>query len=415
MHSPGVRTQRRAMHGIYMDYQASTPLDPRALAAMMPFLTGGFGNPHAVDHGYGWEADGAIAQARSQVATLIGADADEIIFTSGATEANNLALLGTASAAPPDRRRIIVSAIEHKCVLAAGRALAGRGYEVVTIPVSPQGLIDLDALGAAIDSRTALVSVMAVNNEIGTVQPMQEIAALCRAAGTLFHSDCAQGIAALEVDVSRWGVDLLSLSAHKAYGPKGIGALYVCREARPRLRPIMYGGGQEEGLRPGTLPTALCVGFGAACTILKQERETENQRIGGLRDRLLEGLKLLTPSFCVNGTMAGRHPGNLNLRFPGAEAEMVLGAARPALAAATSAACTSGTPEPSHVLRALGLSADAAHESIRLSIGRFTTEQEVDEAAHILASAVEQVRAVDFGPDVRSNIHDSASQPEAAE
>jgi cysteine desulfurase len=381
-------------HGVYMDYQASTPLDPRVFEAMRPYLDGpgSYGNPHAADHGYGWDADAAVAQARAAIAQAIGADADEILFTSGATEANNLALLGAARAAGPDRRELIVSAIEHKCVLAAARALAEDGFRVHIAPVDASGVVDLDALAARISEATAIVSVMAVNNETGVAQPIAAIGELCRAAGVLFHSDAAQALAVSDIDVNAWNVDLLSLSAHKSYGPKGIGALYLRRERRNRIRPIMFGGGQEDGLRPGTLPTPLCVGFGAACALLGETLPDERRRITALRDRLLDRLRAAIPDLIVNGALADRHPGNLNVRVPGIEAELWLAAARPRLAAATGSACTSGLTEPSHVLTAMGLSGLEASESVRLSLGRFTEDKDVDVAVSALVDAAKEVR-----------------------
>lgn len=381
-------------HGVYMDYQASTPLDPRVFAAMRAYFEGatGLGNPHAADHAYGWDADAAIDRARNQIASLIGADSDEIIFTSGATEANNLALLGAARAALPARREIVVSAIEHKCVLAVGRALIDEGFVLRVAPVRPDGMIDVDELGRLIGRNTAIVSVMAVNNETGVTQPIAQVGKLCRAAGALLHSDAAQALAVAPIEVDSWNVDLLSLSAHKAYGPKGIGALYVRRERRSQMRPIMFGGGQEGGLRPGTLATPLCVGFGAACKILSDEREIEIERTRRLRDRLLDQLRANLPDLEVNGTLICRHPGNLNIRVPGIEAELLLAAARPKLAAATGSACTSGTTEPSHVLIAMGLSRAQAAESVRLSLGRLTCEEDVDAAASALAAAAKEVR-----------------------
>lgn len=381
-------------HGVYMDYQASTPLDPRVFAAMRAYFEGaaGLGNPHAADHAYGWDADAAISRARNQIASLIGADSDEVIFTSGATEANNLALLGAARAALPARREIVVSAIEHKCVLAVGRALVDEGFALRVAPVCPDGMIDVDELGRLIGRNTAIVSVMAVNNETGVTQPIAQVGKLCRAAGALLHSDAAQALAVEPIEVDSWNVDLLSLSAHKAYGPKGIGALYVRRERRSHMRPIMFGGGQEDGLRPGTLATPLCVGFGAACQILSDERETEIERTRRLRDRLLDQLRADLPDLEVNGTLISRHPGNLNIRVPGIEAELLLAAARPKLAAATGSACTSGTTEPSHVLIAMGLSGAQAAESVRLSLGRLTSDEDVDAAASALAAAAKEVR-----------------------
>lgn len=381
-------------HGVYMDYQASTPLDPRVFAAMRAYFEGaaGLGNPHAADHAYGWDADAAINRARNQIASLIGADSDEVIFTSGATEANNLALLGAARAALPARREIVVSAIEHKCVLAVGRALVDEGFALRVAPVRPDGMIDVDELARLIGRNTAIVSVMAVNNETGVTQPIAQVGKLCRAAGALLHSDAAQALAVEPIEVDSWNVDLLSLSAHKAYGPKGIGALYVRRERRSQMQPIMFGGGQEDGLRPGTLATPLCVGFGAACQILSDERETEIERTRRLRDRLLDQLRADLPDLEVNGTLISRHPGNLNIRVPGIEAELLLAAARPKLAAATGSACTSGTTEPSHVLIAMGLSGAQAAESVRLSLGRLTRDEDVDAAASALAAAAKEVR-----------------------
>ena len=375
---------RGATDGIYMDYQATTPTDPRVVAAMRPYWSEIYGNPHSAEHAFGWEADAAVETARARVAALIGADFDEIVFTSGATEANNLAVLGIARASPPERRRIVVSAVEHKCVLAAARAAAGEGFEVVIAPVRGDGLVDPAAIAALIDERVALVSVMAVNNEIGTVQPVSEIAALSVAAGAVFHSDAAQALGVLPIDVASLGVDLMSLSAHKAYGPKGMGALYVRRGLGLRPRPILHGGGQEGGMRAGTLPTPLCVGFGEACRLLTEERGPEAARIGALRDRLWMKLRAAVPGVGVNGTMSERHPGNLNVRFPGGDASLLLQNLHPHVAASMGSACASGQPEASHVLRAIGLSELEAAACVRLSVGRFTTENDVDRAvAHI--------------------------------
>lgn len=374
--------------GIYMDYQASAPTDPRVVEAMQPYWSVTYGNPHSANHAFGWAADAAVEAARAQVAALIGADADEIVFTSGATEANNLAVLGIARASPSERRRIVVSAIEHKCVLAAARAAAEEGFEIITVPVASNGVLDPRDVAAVVDSRVALVSVMAVNNEIGTVQPLREIAALCVAAGVVCHSDAAQALSVLPIDVTRLGVDLMSLSAHKAYGPKGVGALYVRRGLGVRLRPIMHGGGQEGGLRAGTLPTPLCVGFGEACRILAEERDSDVQRIRVLRDRFLALLQKVAPGLRVNGDLASRHPGNLSTQFPTFDAELLLQRVQPGLAASTGSACASGQPDPSHVLRAIGLSQEQAESSVRFSLGRFTTEADIEAAAIILKTAV---------------------------
>ena len=378
---------RGAKDSIYMDYQATTPADPRVVGAMQPYWSAMYGNPHSADHAFGWSADAAVETARGHIAALIGADPDEIVFTSGATEANNLAVLGMARASSPTRKRIVVSAIEHKCVLAAARAAAGEGFELITVPVGADGIVDPRTVAAVVDDRTALVSVMAVNNEIGTVQPLSEIAALCAAAGAVFHTDAAQALNALPVDVATLGADLMSLSAHKAYGPKGIGALFVRRSLHIRPKPIIHGGGQEGGLRSGTLPTPLCVGFGEACRILADERDGDAERIRMLRDRFLAELLKTVPGLTVNGDQASRHPGNLNLLFPAIDSSLLLQNLHPNVAASTGSACTSGQPEPSHVLRAIGLSPKDANASIRFGIGRFTTDDDVDEAAQHVSKA----------------------------
>jgi cysteine desulfurase len=361
------------------------------VVAMQPYWSDIFGNPHSAEHRFGWEADAAVDLARVHIATLIGADADEIIFTSGATEANNLAVLGIARASAKSRRRIVVSEIEHKCVLSAARALTKEGFEIVTVPVNRAGLVELEALSAVIDEQVALVSVMMVNNEIGTVQPVSEISALCADAGVVFHTDAAQALNLLSIDVGAIGADLLSLSAHKAYGPKGMGALYVRRGLPVRPEPIIHGGGQEGGLRSGTLPTPLCVGFGEACRIIADEQAAEAARILTLRDRLLAKLRLLIPTMALNGDESHRHPGNLNLTFPSVDASILLQNLHPNVAASAGSACTSGQPEPSHVLRAIGLTRDEADRSIRLGIGRFTTESEIDQVAEHIGDAVRTI------------------------
>ena len=378
---------------VYLDYQATTPTDPRVVAAMQPYWSSVYGNPHSADHAFGWEADAAVEAARSEIARLIGADPDEIVFTSGATEANNLAVLGTAKAAPPSRHRIIVSAIEHKCVLAAARAASEEGFRVTVVPVTREGIVDIAALTDALDDDVVLVSVMTVNNEIGTIQPIGKIGELCQSRGIQFHSDAAQALGFLDVDVNKLNVDLMSLSAHKIYGPKGIGALYIRRDAKLRPKPIIHGGGQEYGLRSGTLPSPLCIGFGEACRIVGDERHEHNATIGGLRDVLLKGLAEIVPDININGTMDTRHPGNLNVRFPGLESEVILNGLQPYVAASTGSACTSGTPEPSHVLCAMGLSNIEAENSIRFSLGRFTTRAEIEFALSEIQLIIENLKA----------------------
>lgn len=381
----------RAFEAVYLDYQATTPADPRVVEAMQPYWSGVYGNPHSADHAFGWKADTAVEAARAEIAGLIAADPDEIIFTSGATEANNLAILGIARAAPPPRRRIVISAIEHKCVIAAARAAAHEGYAVTIVPVGPEGVIDVGAISATLDDQVAIVSVMTVNNEIGTIQPIEEIGELCRSRGIIFHTDAAQALGFLEIEVDKFNVDLMSLSAHKVYGPKGIGALYVRRDSLIRPKPIIHGGGQEFGLRSGTLPTPLCVGFGEACRIIHMEGGRMNAPLSDMRDYFLRSLLKTIPGLKVNGTMAARHPGNLNVQFPGLEAEVILNGLQPHVAASTGSACTSGQPEPSHVLRAIGLSNNEAESSIRFSLGRFTTISEIDFTILAVGSAVDRL------------------------
>ena len=376
---------------VYLDYQATTPLDRRVLDAMLPFFTEKFGNPHSVTHAYGREAEAAVEEARAKVAALIGAEPREIIFTSGATEANNLAIKGAARFHRDFARDHVVTVVtEHKCVLESAAALEREGFRVTRLPVDAQGLVDLAALAAVIDERTSVVSVMAANNEIGVLQPLAEIGALCRARGVLFHSDGAQAVGKVPVDVEAMGLDLLSISGHKVYGPKGIGALYVRRRPRARLAPLFDGGGQERGLRSGTLPTPLCVGLGVAARIAGAEMAPEAERLLGLRRRFLGGIRARLPEVTLNGDAERRLPGNLNLSFPGAPALEVM-AACPSLALSTGSACTAAAVEPSYVLRALGVSEALAGASLRIGLGRYTIDSEVDFAVDALATAVRRV------------------------
>ena len=376
---------------IYADYQATTPVDPRVAEKMAPHWGEAFGNPHSNDHVIGWRAADAVREASSSVGALIGADPDEVIFTSGATEANNLALLGLARRAPTDRRRILVSAIEHKCVLAAARALGEReGFAIETIPVDGEGFVDLGALEAMVDETVLAVSVMAVNNEVGTIQDIEGISRVLLPHGVLFHCDAAQAPCAMDVTNLASHAELISLSGHKLYGPKGIGALYVRRDLQKQIEPLFYGGGQQAGLRSGTVPTPLCVGMAAAVDILSSpEGPIERTRVAEQRDLFVRLLLSANPSVAVNGSEGEcRHPGNANLRFDGLVAQDILGSLQPNLAASTGAACASGIPEPSHVLRALGLSMAEAESSIRFSFGRFTTQAEVEEAVHLLTEYI---------------------------
>ena len=376
---------------IYLDNQSTTRLDPRVLEAMLPYFTEHFGNPHSTSHVYGRIAAEAIERARSEVAALISADPREIVFTSGATEANNLAVKGAARFArahPRDvktRDHIVTLPTEHKCVLESCAQLEREGFAVTYLPVEPNGLVALDKLAAALTERTLLVSVMAAHNEIGVIQPLAEIGALCRARGVLFHSDAAQAAGKIPLDVEAMHIDLLSISGHKVYGPKGVGALYVRRRPRVRLLPLIDGGGQERGLRSGTLPTPLCVGLGHAAMIAASEMTGEAARLRGLRDRLYQGLARRVPELSLNGDPERRLAGNLNLTFPGIEAPALIEAC-PTIAISTGSACTSATVEPSYVLRALGLPDTLANSAIRIGLGRFNTAAEADFAVDALAA-----------------------------
>lgn len=375
---------------IYADYQATTPVDPRVYAKMAPYWNESFGNPHSSDHIIGWRAAETVSEAMASVAKLIGCDADEVVFTSGATEANNLALLGLARRAPKSRRRILVSAIEHKCVLASARTLADHeGFEVETIPVDGAGFVDLEALEKGVDETVLAVSIMAVNNEIGTIQDTPRISEMVAAHGALLHCDAAQAPCTMDVGNLAAHADLVSLSGHKIYGPQGIGVLYIRRELQDRIEPLIYGGGQQDGLRSGTVPVPLCAGMGAAAELLcTPEAAEERTRVCGQRDTFIKLLECTPFPTTLNGpTGQLRHAGNVNIQFPGVDAHSLLGALQPRLAASTGSACTSGTPEPSHVLRALGLDSEQADSSIRFSFGRFTTDDEIEEAARLVVQA----------------------------
>jgi cysteine desulfurase len=375
---------------IYLDHHGSTPTDSRVVAAMLPYLAEGYANPHAAEHAAGWSANDAVEAARGAVAALVGAEAEEIVFTSGATEADNLALLGAARAAPASRRRVLVMATEHRAVLASAIALADEGFVVEHLPVDDAGRLSVSVLKERIGPDVAIVSVMLVNNEVGTIGPVAEVAELARRHGVLVHTDAAQAPSAVPIDVDALDVDLMSLSAHKAYGPKGIGALYVRRGTL--LRPLMHGGGQEGGLRPGTVPTPLAVGFGEACRILSAEGVAERRRIGALRDTLQELLLSAVQGARVLGAPEARHPGNLSMLFAGIDADALVGSLQPGLAVATGAACSSGTPSPSHVLLAMGLSRDDAGSVVRFGLGRATVQADVEEAAARVAAAYARLR-----------------------
>ena len=382
---------------IYADYQATTPLDPRVAEKMAPYWGESFGNPHSSDHVIGWQADKAVRGAASSIAALIGADPDEIFFTSGATEANNLALLGLARRAPDGRRRILVSAIEHKCVLAAARALSAReGFMVETVPVDGEGFVDLSALEKRLDQSVLVVSVMAVNNEVGTIQDIPRIAEMLAPQGVPLHCDAAQAPCAMDVSNLAVHADLVSLSGHKMYGPQGIGTLYIRRDLQERIEPLIYGGGQQDGLRSGTVPVSLCVGMGAAAEIIATtEAFGERRRVARQRDLFIGRLQRGHAFVTINGAVGDRrHPGNANAGFDGFVAQDILGALQPRLAASTGSACASGLPEPSHVLRALGLTAAQSDASIRFSFGRFTTDDEIERSAHLVLKALDSLSSV---------------------
>jgi len=376
---------------IYLDYQATTPCDPRVVDAMLPYFTGRFGNPHSLNHAYGRDAYEAVEQARAHVAKIVGARAAEIVFTSGATEANNLALKGAAQFYRGKGNHLITVVTEHKAVLDPCRSLEKDGFRVTRLPVRPDGLLDHAALEAAITPQTAVVSVMAANNEIGVVQPLSEIGAICRRHGVLFHTDAAQAVGKIALDVESMNIDLLSISGHKIYGPKGIGALYVRGKPRVRLSAQIEGGGQERGLRAGTLPTPLCVGIGEACRIAAAEMEVEAGRLCMLRHRLLHGVCGRLPDVRLNGDLIRRIPGNLSLSFFGVSSDSLLMALK-SIAVSAGSACTSGSDEPSHVLRAFGPDVDVAEAVLRIGLGRFTSQEDVDRAIEDIVQAVTRLR-----------------------
>ena len=375
---------------IYMDYGATTPVDPRVVDAMIPWLREHFGNPASRSHAWGWEAEEAVEKARVEVAKLIGADPREIVWTSGATESNNLAIKGAANFYQSRGKHLITVKTEHKAVLDTTRELERQGFEVTYLDVQEDGLIDLDVLKAAIRPDTILISVMFVNNEIGVIQDIPTIGALCREKGIVFHVDAAQATGKVEIDLATLPVDLMSLASHKSYGPKGIGALYVRRKPRVRLEARMHGGGHERGLRSGTLPTHQIVGMGEAFRIAREEMATELPRIKALQQRLLDGLKDIEQVF-INGDLTRRVPHNVNASFNYVEGESLIMGIK-GIAVSSGSACTSASLEPSYVLRALGRSDELAHSSLRMTIGRFTTEEEIDYAVSLLKDRVAKLR-----------------------
>eukprot|EP00934_Nitzschia_sp_Nitz4_P000198 Nitzschia sp. Nitz4//scaffold8_size234185//215297//216828//NITZ4_001302-RA/size234185-augustus-gene-0.252-mRNA-1//1//CDS//3329559941//198//frame0 len=376
----------------YLDMAATTPLDPRVFDTMAPFMVGSFGNPHSRTHAFGWEAEHAVEEAREQVASLIGADSKEIIFTSGATESNNLSIKGAAHFYKKRGKHVITTQTEHKCVLDSCRSLEMEGYDVTYLPVQhATGRVDMEELKAAIRDDTVLVSVMAVNNEIGTLQPLKEIGELCRANKIIFHCDAAQMLGKIPIDVNDLKIDLMSMSSHKLYGPKGIGGLYVRRRPRVRLEPLFSGGGQERGLRSGTLPHSLCVGFGAACEVASKEFDYDSTWIHYLSNKLQKGIEDRIPEVIRNGDAEHNYAGIINYSFAYVEGESLLMALKN-IAVSSGSACTSASLEPSYVLRALGVDDELAHSSLRFGIGRFTSEEEVDFVLDLLEKHVERLR-----------------------
>jgi len=378
---------------IYLDYQATTPVDPRVAEAMWPYFTQAFGNPHSVHHAYGREAEAAVERARGEVAAILAAQPREIVFTSGATESNNLAIKGAARfrAHHQGRGHVVTVTTEHKCVLESCKRLEAEGHPVTYLGVDAVGRLDPEAVRAALRPDTALVSVMGVNNETGVIQDLAAIGAITREHGVLFHTDCAQAVGKIPVDVNAARIDLLSLSGHKIYGPKGIGALYVRRRPRARLAPLMDGGGQERTLRSGTVPAPLAVALGEACRVAHAEMANEHAHLAVLQARLSDGLRGELPDLRVNGSWDRRIPGNLNITIPGLDAETLI-AHLDGVAVSTASACSSASVEPSYVLTAMGLSENEAAASLRIGLGRFTTKAEVDTAVAAIGRTAERLR-----------------------
>lgn len=377
---------------IYLDMQATTPVDPRVVDRMMPYYLEQFGNAHSRTHLYGWESETAVEDARKDVANLISADHREIIFTSGATESNNIAIKGIAEFySSKGKNHIITTQTEHKCVLDSCRWLQQKGYQITYLPVQKDGLLNMEQLEASITPSTSLVSVMAVNNEIGVIQPLKEIGELCRKKGVLFHTDAAQAYGKIPIDVNKYNIDCMSISGHKVYGPKGIGALYVRRKPRVRISPLISGGGQERNIRSGTLAVPLVVGLGEASKIALSEMDADTSHIKTCYTRLLSSIQKECSHTYINGSEESRYYGNLNISFAGVEGEALIMALKD-IAVSSGSACTSASLEPSYVLRAIGIGDDLAHTSIRFGIGRFTTISEIDEAAKLIVEKVSRLR-----------------------
>ena len=387
---------------IYLDYQATTPVDQRVMDAMIPFFTQSFGNPHSTSHVYGWEVRDAVEVARAQVAKMINAEPREVIFTSGATESNNMAIKGVGRFFAGRKRHMIALKTEHKCVLESLKYLQRHDIDVTWLDVNSDGLVDVAEFAAAIRPDTALASVMLVNNEIGVIQSLAEIGALCREHGIYLHTDAAQAAGKLPIDVQAMNIDLMSLSGHKMYGPMGIGALYVRRKPRVRFEPLMDGGGQERTMRSGTLPAPLVVGFGKAAEIVCDDLEAETSRIKEMRDHLLTGLQERIPNTFLNGSEGARVAGNINIGFRGIDSESLMEKLKDHLALSSGSACTSTSVEPSYVLRAIGLSDEDAHSSVRMCVGRMTTTDEIEKSITAISNAVTELRNGDVASDAMS-------------
>jgi cysteine desulfurase len=381
------------INNIYLDYQATTPVDKRVIDKMIPYFGEIYGNPHSRNHSFGWEAEQAVEVARENVANIIGANPKEIIFTSGATESNNLAIKGLADFYGDKKNHIITCVTEHKCVLESCRLLSERGFEVTYLQVNKDGLIDIKDLESKINDKTLLVSIMGVHNEIGVIQPLKEIGEICRKNSVFFHTDCAQAIGKIKVDVNEMNIDLLSISGHKIYAPKGVGALYVRRKPRVRITAMMSGGGQERGMRSGTLSPALCVGLGEACRICADEIDEESKRITKLKNIFIEGIQGECTDIFINGSEKNRVPGNINLSFAYVEGESLMMGIKN-LAVSSGSACTSASLEPSYVLKALGVSEELAHTSLRIGIGRYTTEKDIRNAVKVIVNEVKRLRTL---------------------
>ena len=381
----------KKLRNIYFDYQATTPVDPRVLKKMMPYFGEIYGNPHSRNHSFGWEAEEGVEVARERVAKIINANPKEIIFTSGATESNNLALKGVSEFYGDKKNHIITCVTEHKCVLESCRHLASKGFEVTYLPVQSDGLVNLDELKKSITDKTLIVSIMGVHNEIGVIQPLEEIGKICRSNDVFFHTDCAQAIGKIPLDVDKMNIDLMSISGHKIYAPKGVGALYIRRKPRVRISSMISGGGQERGMRSGTLSPALCVGLGEACNIYYNEMDKENKTLTKYKEMMLEGIRKSCPDVYLNGSEESRVPGNLNLSFAYVEGESLMMGIKD-LAVSSGSACTSASLEPSYVLKALGVEEELAHTSLRIGFGRFTTENEVKYATDIIVKEVKRLR-----------------------